>query len=578
MALTRRIQTNFSKGELTPLLEGRPDLAAYFEGASEITNWVILRQGGVSRRVGTIFVTEVKNQAQDTILLPMIPSVDLAYILEIGHQYIRFFFDRAPVRVNPTDPPYEIVSPYTESQLRDIHITQSVDVMWLFHEAVQQHRLSHLAPTNWSLLPITYDPPALHEEEPTFNATLTLAATTGLGIAFTLSNNVLLAADVGRYIVYGASKAEIRTITAGGGAGTVDILDAFPDTNPIPAGDWRLKLSPQSELNPTNAHRGIISLTTNIDTFRSTDVGKYIIIYGGLVKITKFISARSIQGDVLSEMSGYDPEDASSPNDPKKAFPGNWELAVPSWSAILGYPRTGEFFQGRLGQAASPQFPTTFWLSESDNYDSYTPGVLASNAVEYAIASRQLNRIEWLADNVDLFIGTNGDEQRARGGRDDAPIGGDQVPLVSKFTNHGSAPIQPINVNNRTIYVDRSRKKIFTIAFNLEEDKFDSVELTGPAEHITGNGIRKGPIATTHRPDPRVYFVREDGKLVSLTYFPQEKVIGFTVYETANGRDSFESVAVIPRPAPLGDQVWVIVKRIIKGQTRRYIEYFEAGV
>ena len=34
MADARRVQTNFSKGELSPNIEGRPDLAAFFEGAS----------------------------------------------------------------------------------------------------------------------------------------------------------------------------------------------------------------------------------------------------------------------------------------------------------------------------------------------------------------------------------------------------------------------------------------------------------------------------------------------------------------------------------------------------------------
>ena len=69
MPKTSRIQTNFSKGELSPRIEGRPDLAAYFEGAREIENFTLMRQGGLNRRSGTRFVAEVKESDLDTILI-----------------------------------------------------------------------------------------------------------------------------------------------------------------------------------------------------------------------------------------------------------------------------------------------------------------------------------------------------------------------------------------------------------------------------------------------------------------------------------------------------------------------------
>src|SRR5204863_2868692 len=104
---------------------------------------------------------------------------------------------------------------------------------------------------------------------------------------------------------------------------------------------------------------------------------------------------------------------------------GAWTLEVPSWSDINGYPRTGEFYQGRLGQASTLRQPTTFWLSQSDDYDNYGVGIKASNAVDYTIAAKQLTRLEWLADRGDLFIGAAGSELQARGTAQRYPIGGD---------------------------------------------------------------------------------------------------------------------------------------------------------
>ena len=65
----RRMQTNFSKGELSPRIEGRPDLAGFHEGAKEITNFLLLRQGGAERRPGLRFAKEAKDSTRDTILI-----------------------------------------------------------------------------------------------------------------------------------------------------------------------------------------------------------------------------------------------------------------------------------------------------------------------------------------------------------------------------------------------------------------------------------------------------------------------------------------------------------------------------
>src|SRR3989304_8719668 len=97
VATDRRIWTNLSKGEWSPLLEGRPDLAGYAEAAKELTNWILLRQGGVTRRPGLRFVREVKRSAKDTIILPFGYSVNDAFIVEVGEKYKRFYKNRANI-------------------------------------------------------------------------------------------------------------------------------------------------------------------------------------------------------------------------------------------------------------------------------------------------------------------------------------------------------------------------------------------------------------------------------------------------------------------------------------------------
>lgn len=570
MAKGRTILTNFSKGELDPLVEGRPDLAAYFEGAKSLENWLILRQGGVTRRPGLRFVAPVDNTIKDTILVSFEASVDATYEIEFGDFYVRFIKNKQLI-LTGSGIPYKIASPYSVSRIRSIHFTQSVDVLFLFHEDVPQYKLSRISDTNWSLIPITYDPPPSFEADTDISnasATLTMAATTGNDILFTASSAVFLVADVGRQIIFGSSRAIIKTVDASSLFGTADIIDPFPNTEAIAPGNWFLRLSPQTTLDPTIKEPigAQVTLVAGASAFRAADVGKYIAVYAGIVKITHVDSLTTVRGTIMSIMEGTD--DAN----PAAAPAGAWTLEQSSWSVANGFPRTGEFYSGRLAQAATAAEPTTIWFSDSDNFDNYAIGVNANQAIEYTIRARALNRIEWLADNKALFIGTAGSEHKLSSGKEDEPIGGDKIPLVEKVTSNGSSPIQPVISDKRTLFMDRSRKKLFTIAFDIEQDSEDAIEITGVASHITGSGIRLGPMAFAKRPDPRLYMVREDGTLVTLTYFVKEKVIGFTRIVTDG---TFEAVSCIPQAAGKADAVYCIVKRTIQDVTTRYIEVFE---
>lgn len=570
MPITRRILTNFSKGELSPRIEGRPDLAAYFEGGKTVENFVIMRQGGLERRFGTRFVAEVKDSSKDTIILPFEASVNDAFIIEIGDLYTRFYKNKAQLQVASI--PVELVAPYSEAQLRSIHFTQSVDVLFMFHEAFRQRRISRISDTNWAINVITATPPPSFEKDTdiSLGATLTLGATSGLNILATASAGVFLAGDVGRAIVVGVGRGNIITFTDASNV-RIDIIDPFASVGPIASGQWLLKLSPQTTLDPNiKAPIGaLVTLVSGVAAFRNEDVGKFITIYGGLIEITVRDSNTQVKGIIRSELK------SATTADPAAAPAGAWTLEVESWSIANGFPRTGEFFQGRLVVASTPAQPTTWWLSASDDFNNFAVGISADRAIEYTVASRKLNRIEWLADRTDLFFGTSGAELRAQSGKANEAFGGDIIPLVTGFTTNGSAPIQSSVVANRILYIDRSRRKIFDILFDFNVDNYDSIEITTISEHITEGGIRLGPTAFARRPDPRLYFVREDGTLIVLTYFHQEKVIGFSRIVTDG---TFAAVAVIPHPAGTSlhnDEVWVVVKRTINGSVKRYIEVLE---
>jgi len=415
-------------------------------------------------------------------------------------------------------------------------------------------------------------------------ATLTPAAITGKNILFTASEAVFLPGDSGRQIIFGASRAIIILVGASAGAtvpsATVraDIIDVFPNTEVIPAGQWFLRLSPQADLTPNK--KGPVGTKVTLEAaknaFRQADLGKYIHIFGGVVEIQEVVDTNTVSGEILNDLQ-VEEISAGSGTYPA-AIAGTWTLEVSSWSPANGFPRTGEFVQGRLAQASSFAQPTNIWMSQPDNFDNYAVGIKADDAIDYTVATRKLNRIEWITENGDVLLGGSDVELKMTAGRVDEAFGGDVIPLIPQISNVGSAPIQAQVVNNKVVFVDKSRQRIFILSYNVEDDKIIPIELTAVAEHITKNaspfpnGVRLGPIAYQKRLDQRLYFIREDGTLIVLTYFPNEKVIGFTRIVT---QGEFQAVGCITGAPGRQDEVWVIVKRIINGETKRFIEIFE---
>jgi len=634
---TRQLMTNWSKGELSPLLEGHSDLAAYFEGGSTIENWLLMRQGGVTRWPGSRMVAEAKYADSDTIIWPFEFSVDDAYILEVGHLYIRVFRDKSQVLLSGA--PYEIATPFEAQDIRTIHMTQSGDVLFTFHSLYAPRKLSRVSDTGWTLSLHRPEPSPSFEADANIGFSIGVSANTGTGIPFRVAGSSLLAADVGRQIIIGAGRALITTysdtstglctvldpfsqtirnpvntldtvaavltsvahnltvgdyvhLTSGAQNGQMRIVTSLIDADnvnidaafganqagttfdvisPTAAGSWGLRLSPQATLDPDRKEPVgcTVVVTAGAAAFRASDIGKLITIYGGVIELTIWNSTTVMTGVIRSVLG-----DAVDSN-PATAPVGAWKLETPSWSAENGWPRTGDFFQGRLCPASTDAEKTTFWESASDNYGNFAIGVSDADAVSETIASRKVNQIEWIAENNKrLAIGTTGAELLASGsGTDYALITGTNPPFIDRVSNIGVAPIQPVQANLRTLlYIDRSRRKVFSLGYSSEADGDSSTELTLGAEHITTSLVRVGPIGYQARLDPRLYFVREDGQLVGLTHFPEQKVTGATRRTT---QGTFEHCVVSPSPSGGNDRVWVVVKRTINGVAKKFIEMFE---
>jgi hypothetical protein len=196
---------SFTAGQLSPRMEGRTDFQKYFSSGKTINNFVVQPHGPVARRPGTHFVAEVKDSSKDTRLIPFSFSTTQTYILEFGNQYIRFYKDDG--QISSGGSPYEISSPYLETELFDIKFAQSADVMYLCHPNHAVRKLSRTGHTAWTLTTVDFKNGPFQEHNTTSttmtsshtsegaSTVLTLSSTTGVN-----SDQGFLSTDVGRLV------------------------------------------------------------------------------------------------------------------------------------------------------------------------------------------------------------------------------------------------------------------------------------------------------------------------------------------------------------------------------------------
>jgi hypothetical protein len=151
----RPIQTNFTAGELSPRMRGRVDLEQYNNAAADLTNFIVLPQGGITRRPGTHFTTSVKVQASRARLVPFVVSDLTAYVLELGANYIRFNRNRGPV-LDTSGVPLELPTPYAVADLRSLRFAASADDCYITHGSHAPMKLARTSADTFTLATVAF--------------------------------------------------------------------------------------------------------------------------------------------------------------------------------------------------------------------------------------------------------------------------------------------------------------------------------------------------------------------------------------------------------------------------------------
>jgi hypothetical protein len=562
------IQNSFSAGEWSPQMEGRSDIAKYNSALDTLVNYLVLQQGGVTRRAGTKWIAPTKFATRRVRLIPFEFSSTTAYMLEVGHEYIRFY--RAAARLEEAGTPIEVETPYQEEALDNIDVRQAADVLYFFHPDYPTQKLERYGDLIWRFRPVGFTPPPSFEFGGRPDASVTPAALTGTGITFTgvpvsPATGVFVPADVGRDILVtgGVNGGARATITAFTDATHVvaTITQPFLAAGAVDAGHWQLTASPMAQVTPAAkdpAGKPGVTLTLAAGGWRGgingfgedSDCGRFAVINGGMYEITSVTSATVAVATIRGEASATTPAESDT-----------WSLEEALFSAQNGYPEAGTFFEGRLWLLAGYRLAG----SKTGDFENFGVGVLDDDAVIFAIQSDQVNAGKWIVGARALLVGTAGAEYVATGGSGEA-ITPSNIQVTTQ-TTYGSSTVAPIRVSNIVCFLSRSKRSLRELVFNFEVDGYVAPDLLLLAEHLTKTATIVD-LAYQQDPNSTIWAVRSDGVGLACTYLRDQNVVAWSRQVTAG---AIEAVGVIP--SPHADEVYWAVQRTLNGVTARHVEW-----
>jgi hypothetical protein len=262
MARFVTMQTNFTAGELDPLIRARNDLKSYGNALEKATNVVCQPQGGITRRPGTRYVTALPNSGTESAgngsrLVAFEFSTSDSYMLCFTHNRMYVFKNGALIsNINGTGNPY-LVTTIGSSVLNDMCWTQSADTLIVTQETIAPVKIVRGgSDSSWTASALAFDSVPKYAFSVTVTnpaATLTPSSVSGK-VTLTASAGVFNSGHVGQYI--NATPQGRAKIVAYTSSTVVNAVVEFPffNTTAIASGSWDLETGYENVWSSTRGY------------------------------------------------------------------------------------------------------------------------------------------------------------------------------------------------------------------------------------------------------------------------------------------------------------------------------------
>ncbi len=232
-------------------------------------------------------------------------------------------------------------------------------------------------------------------------------------------------------------------------------------------------------------------------------------------------------------------------------------------------PSCVTYYQQRQVFASTTNEPQAVYTTQTGNFASLRTSRPArdDDAVTFTIAARQVNKVRHLLPLDSLIIFTSGGEWILTDGQDKVLTPSTVGVRIQSY--NGCSKVPPVVINSTALYLQEKGARLRDLGYEFSNDKYTGNDLSLMSEHLF-EGKEITSMVYAAEPYSIVWCVRSDGVLLGLTYQKEHQVWGWHKHTTDG---EFESVAAISEEDR--DAVYVVVKRTIDGQTKRFIERME---
>ncbi|CCJ48970.1 phage protein [Bordetella parapertussis] len=399
--------------------------------------------------------------------------------------------------------PYEIANPYAEADLFDVHYVQSADVLTLVHPNYAPRELRRLGATNWQL------------------TTLSFAASIAAPGAPSLSAAGHTSVKYTYYYVVTAVDSEGVSESAASASSSVG-----------------------GNLFQTGA-------TVTISWAAVTGASRYNVykLQGGLYGYIGQTTGLSIVDDNISPDLGKTPP-----------------LYDSVFNGAGDYPGAVSYFEQRRCFAGTTNKPQNIWMTKSgtESNMSYSLPIRDDDRIAFRVAAREANTIRHIVPLTQLLLLTSSAEWRVTSVNSDAIT--PSTISVRPQSYVGSSNVQPVIINNTLIYGAARGGHVRELAYNWQASGFITGDLSLRAAHLFDT-FDIVDMAYAKAPQPMVWFVSTSGRLLGLTYVPEQQVGAWHWHDTDG---VFESCTVVAEGGE--DALYCVIRRTINGASVRYVE------
>jgi hypothetical protein len=265
MARFVTLQTNFTTGELDPLMRARVDLKAYENALETAKNVLCQPQGGITRRSGTRYINALPNSGAESAangvrLVAFEFSTSDSYMLCFTHNRMFVYKNGALItNINGSGNPYLDTSGVglTAARLNEMCWTQSADTLIVTQENINPVKIVRGGTdATWTASALSFDsiPKYAFNISVTSPAgTLTPSAVTGK-VTLSSSAGIFVAGHVGQYV--NASPQGRAKIIKFNSSTSVNAVTEFPffDTTAVANGLWELETGYEAVWSATRGY------------------------------------------------------------------------------------------------------------------------------------------------------------------------------------------------------------------------------------------------------------------------------------------------------------------------------------